>query len=194
MKLLFEALDWVVDAYEKKSGNRMDPLLVKLLYNYVKTHTPLLIDVAYGALEKKHAVAALVRLAEVSNVGLDVRGIDCAVAIFEAGVTGLEWTSTTIKVSRAAGLAAATGVGVPLASATTVAVALFGVLMTTKDFIDAAKACDEVLSGKAVRGKRPAVMIDRRGYSLGQISTGFATRSNFGMEVACHAGTPAGAR
>lgn len=186
-KVLWEALDGAVSVYEKKSGNKMDPKLLSVLKEFIKLHTSLLIDVAVGKLQMKHAVAALTRVADGLGLALDSKGIECGVAIFEVGVTGVEWTRTTMKVSRAASLAAATGIGAPAATATTVAVALFGVFMTTKDALDAADKCNEALSRKAAEEKRPPAVVDNRGFNLGQITTGFSSKPNYGMEMMCKA-------
>ncbi len=185
VKVLFEAIDEAVKMYESGSGKKLDPVLVSVLTEFVKLHGALIVSAALGKVGMAQARDALMRVAGGLGVVTNQAWIDCGIALFEVGVTGMEWTSNTIKVSRVASMAAVTGVGVPIATVTTVAVALFGILMTTKDAIDAANICNQAISNKAAAEKRPAAVINNRGYNLGQISTSLFASTAPGVEMVC---------
>lgn len=185
IKTLSEALDEAVKFYESTPGKKLDPLLIAILKEFIKRHGPLLVHAALGDLDIRHVRDVFVGLADTMGVATNRQWIDCGVALFELGVTGMEWTSNTIKVSKASSLAAATGIGLPVATTATLATALFGVFMTTKDAIDAAAKCNQEISSKSVNERRPSAVINKRGYNLGQISTGFFSSPSFGVDMVC---------
>lgn len=185
IKTLSEALDEAVKLYESSPGKKLDPLLIAILKEFIKRHGPLLVHAALGDLKMAQVRDVFVGLADTMGVATNSQWIDCGVALFELGVTGMEWTSNTIKVSRVSSLAATTGIGLPAATTATLATALFGVLMTTKDAVDAATKCNQAISSKSVNERRPPAVINRRGYNLGQISTGFFSTPSFGVDMVC---------
>ncbi len=183
IKLLSEALDETIKMYESGAGKKMDPVLISVLKEFVKRHAPLLVQAALGNIKLSQARDILVGLVDTTGTALSSKWIDCGVALFELGVTGMEWTSNTLKVARVSSFAAATGVGVPAATAATVVVALFGVMMTTKDAIDAAEKCNQAISSKASFERRPVAVVNKSGYNLGQLSIGLYSSPSYGVSM-----------
>lgn len=185
VKALSEAIDEAVKMYESGSGEKLDPVLVSVLTEFVKLHGALIVSAALGKVGMAQARDALMRVADSLGVATNQAWIDCGIALFEVGVTGMEWASNTMKVSRVASMAAVTGAGAPVATITTVTVALFGILMTAKDAFDAADKCNQAISDKAAAQKRPAAVINNLGYNLGQISTSLFASPAPGVEMVC---------
>lgn len=186
-KTISDLLDEIIDIYGQKFKHQLDPKLIKILKEFVFSYGDLLVaSTKKGGVDHKQIAGLLISKLKLAGVVADLKMIECAVGIFELGVTGLEWTQNTIKTGAWAQRASVFGPQAALVGGSVTAlVALFGVFVTVKDSLSVAKSCNEALSAKAAKEKRPEVFIGGKGYSLGQMSTGFFSNTDFGIKMVC---------
>lgn len=183
-RILVSSTKFAMAKYESSSGNKLPEAFKTTIESFVDTYIGAALPaIVTGKLDKLVARDALLRCLKLAGIADETGWADCGIAMFSVGVTAYDAAKNTVTAGRVASIASASGVGAAPGAVLVASTFLYGVFITFKDYSDARVTCDKAISKQAEKEKRPAAIIDGKGYGLGSISTAIGVQKGANMSL-----------